>query len=202
MDEKILNDSMLFGAYNRHYGDDYFTGAYKGIGIAVSEEDLKMVTGSGKRRQTSTVFKGIAILLSMDKAFPGKIVVYRDWGFFNMFHKIGSLCTGLQHITLEDCVFEKEFEVYGSNQIEARYILTTAFMERMLNVQNAFKGKKLQFSFFGNKLLIAVSTSQDMFESHSIFCKATNRKYINAALEQIISILEIIEILKLKKAPE
>jgi hypothetical protein len=40
-------------------------------------------------------------------------------------------------IRLEDPRFEKEFCVYGEDQVEARYILTPSLMERIL----AFKNK-------------------------------------------------------------
>ena len=83
--------------------------------------------------------------------------------------------------------------------MKARYILTTAFMERMLKVKTAYKAKSLEFSFFDNKLLIAVKTKKDMFESTSLFKNTTNRKLINQTFEQFASILEIIDILKLNQ---
>jgi hypothetical protein len=38
-----------------------------------------------------------------------------------------------EKIELEDPEFEKIWDTYGEDQIEARYVLTTAFMERLKN---------------------------------------------------------------------
>lgn len=52
-----------------------------------------------------------------------------------------------QNVKLEDPVFEREWEVYATDQIEARYILTPALMERMLEIKRRFGGKSIEFSF-------------------------------------------------------
>jgi len=194
IDDDILEKSCLFGSYNRHYGDDFFSGTYQNVQITVSEEELLFHTNHGKRSCTTTVFDGIVIMLSMNKNFSGKTVVFKDRGIFNACYGLGS---GLQKISLEDSVFEKEFEVYGSDQLEARYLLTTAFMERMLKVRNVFKGKQIQFSFFDNRLLIAINTRKNMFESTSIFRSATDRTLVDETFEQITSVIAVADILKL-----
>lgn len=195
IDDATLATSRLFSGYNRHDGDDYFYGSYKGVGITVSEENLrfKQISSDGKRTSYAKIFKGIVVVLDMNKIFAGQTVVLKDYGLFNGFKKP----RGLERIVLEDCVFEKEFEVYGTDQLEARYLLTTAFMERMLKVREAFKGNRIQFSFFNNKLLIAIDSKQDMFESTSIFRSTTDRRLINQTFEQIISIMAVIDVLKL-----
>lgn len=200
IDESIIDKSKLFGDYNRHEGDDFFSGYYKNVQMTISEEKLRFYRCSdgGKRVSYAKIFQGIMILLSMNKSFSGQTVVLKDWGIFNSLHRLGK-SGGLQKISLEDSVFEKEFEVFGSDQLEARYLLTTAFMERMLRVRDAFKGKKIQFSFFENKLLIAIDSKKDMFESTSLFRSTTDRKLINETFEQVVSIMAVIDILKLDR---
>ena len=132
-------------------------------------------------------------LLQLNKKFEGKTVVLKDSGWLNLFKKIG----WPERVKLEDVSFERQFEVFSDNQIEARYLLTTAFMERMSEVKKAFQGKNIQFSFFNNKLLIAIETNHNMFEVSSLFRRATNRKMIDRAFEQFASVTEIIDILRL-----
>lgn len=195
--EDILTRSLLFGEYNAREGDDFFIGRYKDTEMVISEEELSLhkVSADGKRRYKKVIFDGIIILLSMNKNFSGQTIVLKDRGLFNAFNKTG----GLQKIALEDSRFEKEFEVYGSDQLEARYLLTTAFMERMLKVRDAYHAGKIQFSFFDNRLLIAVDVRQDMFETTSLFRSCTDRNMIDRAFEQFASVMEIIDILKLDK---
>ena len=47
----------------------------------------------------------------------------KDSGWLNLFKKIG----WPERVKLEDVSFERQFEVFSDNQIEARYLLTTAF---------------------------------------------------------------------------
>ena len=190
IDDEIIKKSQLIGKFNRHNGDDYFCGTYKNVQMVISEEELSMKHNKGE----STVFKGVMIILDFPKKFNGQTVIFKDWGHFNFFHTTEKK---LERIKLEDVLFEKEFEVYGTDQIEARYLLTAAFMERMLCVRDAFKGKKIQFSFFDNHLFIAINTSKNMFEPASLFKCTTDRRPINDVLEQFISVFSIVEFLKL-----
>ena len=132
INDEILKTSDLFAQYDRSVGDDYFTGVYDGVGISIGEEKLlKVRRDSQNKESTRKVFGGICILFEMNKKFKGRTVVLKDRGTFgNAFTKI----QGLQTVRLEDSVFEKFFEVYSDDQIEARYLLTTGFMERMLKL--------------------------------------------------------------------
>lgn len=196
IDERILQKSKLFSAFNRHSGDDYFCGSYKNVGITISEEEMVLVTRTRKGEVRSTVFDGILIMLDMNKKFKGQTVVLKDWGIFNFLHM---LFKGMETVRLEDIRFEKYFQVYSDNQIEARYILTTAFMERILKLKKAYHGKKIQLSFFDNQLLIAISTSQNMFETSSLFFSNLDRKKIDEVFEQFYGVLSVIDILKLNQ---
>ncbi len=193
IDTEILRNSLLFGNFNHSSGDDYFIGTYKNVSMTIAEQKL-VYHG---RKNSHTVFKGILILLDMNKSFQGQTVVFNDYGAFNFLHSLSCIGTKLQNIKLEDVLFEKKFEVYGTNQIEARYLLTPAFIERVLQVCKLFCGNKIQFSFFNNRLLLAISTNKNMFETSSLFSITTNRRRINQAFEQILSVMSIVDILKL-----
>ena len=43
-----------------------------------------------------------------------------------------------QEVYLEDPLFNKNFKIFADDQVEARYLLTTAFMERLLNFQKKY----------------------------------------------------------------
>lgn len=194
-DEDIVR-SRIFKSYNSHKGDDYFFGTYKNVGIIVSEEILKNITyDNSNNKKIKTVFKGVCVLLEMNKNFTGQTVVLDDKGLFNALNKI----SGLENVKLEDSKFEKLFEVYANDQIEARYLLTTGFMERMLKLQDLYQGKNICFSFIENKLLIAISTKENMFEANSFFRSNINKKKVDTVFEQFYTIFSIVDILKLNK---
>ena len=103
-----------------------------------------------------------------------------------------------EEVKLEDVVFSKKWNVYATDQIEARYLLTTAFMERILEVKRRFKGMNIEFSFFDNKLLIAIPSSKDMFETTSLFKSALSYYRMQNVVYQFYSIFSIIDLLKIK----
>lgn len=196
VDAEKIRFSRLFGNYDRRYGDDYFEGKYKNVTMTISEEKLTQIVRTRKSRHEQTVFDGVIVILSMNKKFKGQTVVKKDYGWLgNKF----TCPSGLQRLRLEDPVFERKFEVYSDNQIEARYLLTTAFMERLLRLKQAFGGKKIECSFFDNQLMIAISTSENMFETSSFFHSAFDKKRMDRAFEQFCSVREIVDILKLNQ---
>ena len=98
--DELLKKSDLFDNFNLHKGDDFFYGTYKDVGITISEETMQKqtvyevtrLTADGNRLRRSetkkkTVFRGICILLTMNKNFKGRTVVLKDRGLFNMFKR-------------------------------------------------------------------------------------------------------------------
>ena len=192
-----ISKSKLLPRYHMRISDDYFSGTYKKVDIKVSEEHLKRIEHSDKSSSEITIFQGVIVVLTINKKFDGQTIVVSDKGIFNKLDALSIALPGRENIRLEDSVFEKEFEIYGTNQIEARYLLTPAFMERILKLRQAYKSKRIEFSFFDDKLFIAISLKKDMFESASLFHSCLDRKPIDETFNQILSIIEIVDILKL-----
>ncbi len=193
-DEEITN-SRIFPPYKMAYADDCFEGEHLGVKVRVMEEVLKNIRRTKRGQEEVTVFQGIAIELDMNKNFVGQTVVLKDSGFFNRFKGFDDL----ERVKLEDPAFEKVFEVYASNQTEARYILTPSFMENILDLKEIYEGKSVQLSFLDNKVLIAIETKQDMFEPYSFFKSNINKKKFDVVVDQFITIFSIIDILKLNR---
>lgn len=186
-----INNSELFPNFDFEEIDDCFKGCYDGVNINVSEH--KLIRGTGKRAKT--IFNGIFILFDFNKKFKGKTVVYS-----NNINNTFSCARGEKvDVNLEDVVFSKEWKVKATDQIEARYILTPMLMEQMLKVKRLFKGNSVEFSFFDNKLFIAISTYNNLFETTSLFSSALGYKRVENVIYQFYSIFSIIKILKLKK---
>lgn len=196
INDMILRRSELFGNYNRSLGDDCFLGIYDGVRISIAEEKLLQCKKDFRNFDVSKkVFEGVCILFEMNKNFKGRTVVLKDKKIFNVFNRIA----GLQNVKLEDLQFEKYFEVYSDDQIEARYLLTTGFMERMLKLRDLYNGKSIQFSFDNNTLLLAIPTRQNMFEANSFFKSNVNKKKIDVVFDQFYTIFSIVKILKLNQ---
>ncbi|MBQ8482150.1 MAG: DUF3137 domain-containing protein [Alphaproteobacteria bacterium] len=196
IDDLILRQSDLFGEYNQSIGDDCFSGVYDGVHISIAEEKLKFVKKDFRNiDMKKNVFEGVCILFEMNKNFKGRTVVLKDRKLLNAFNKV----KGLQNVKLEDIRFEKYFEVYSDDQIEARYLLTAGFMERMLKLRDLYNGKSIQFCFNRNTLLLAIPTKQNMFEANSFFRPNANKKKVDLVFDQFYTIFSIVKLLKLNQ---
>jgi hypothetical protein len=190
-----LKPSGIIPSYDKDHTEDYIKGSYKDVVLELIEAKLSSSSGTGKDRRTTVHFKGIVILLSMNKNFSGKTIVQRDAGKFSnwVIDKIGKM----KKVALEDPVFEKKFEVYSSDQVEARYLLTTSFMERLLELSTLFGNLGLECSFYDDKLLLMIPSPKNHFETSSIFQSATFTEDVNTSLKEMLMIFQIIDILKL-----
>ena len=111
---------------------------------------------------------------------------------------LGYLCWRRKYkkVYLEDVVFSKHWNVSATDQIEARYILTPALMERILKIKKMFSANSISFSFFDDKVLIAIGSNKDMFETSSLFSYAINYRKAKEVIAQFYSVFAIIRLLK------
>ena len=105
----------------------------------------------------------------------------------------------MKEIKLEDVEFSKRYAAYSSDEVEGRYLITTAFMERFKNFENVFKSKNIKCSFYNDRLMFAISTNRNVFEIGSILCPLDNRKAIEKFFDEIISIFLMIDYFKLNE---
>lgn len=100
-------------------------------------------------------------------------------------------------IALEDLNFDKRFNVLSKDQIEARYLVTTAFMDRLQNVQCTFGTKNIKCSFFGDNIMFAIATNRDIFEIGNLFIPLTDKKQVENFYDEISSVYNMIDYFKL-----
>lgn len=194
--EKYYNQSEfhevgLVNYYNSESFDDRFYGNYNNTKFEIIEADLDHVKSSGKHRTRTNIFKGIILKLHLEKDFQSHTLIRPD----------GLLKTPIKNLKrteLEDVIFEKKYDVYTNDEIEARVIITTAFMERLNNIENVFKTQKTYVAFLKNKLYIGLHTRKDMFKICSLNEPINSAKYFLEIFEEIISVYRLIDFLKIK----
>jgi hypothetical protein len=201
----IFMDSQIFKVQpDRYRGDDFVSGLIGKTQIAFSEvhaEYKTETTDNHGHRQTHwhNIFKGLFILADFNKNFQGKTVVLPDtaerlFGNLGKMFQSWNLMRG-QLIQLEDPEFEKLFAVYGDNQIEARYILSTSLMKRITDFKKK-SGKQIYLSFVGSKIFVGISYSKDLFEPR-IFKTLLDFAPIQEYYEDLQLALDVIDDLNL-----
>ena len=191
--EQLLCKSGIIDRYNRVSYDDSFTGIYKDINYEICETSFYYKTGTGKNSSTRTVFKGVMIKLDMNKSFMGNTVIRPDT------LKHASPAANLKHTTLEDVVFEKKFDVFTDDEVEARYLITPSFMERLNNMKTAFSADRVSCAFYDKYLLVGLHTSKDLFSICSLKEPVNDGKQFFTMFEEILSIIKLIDHFKLNQ---
>jgi hypothetical protein len=203
--EHVFMGSEIFKVSpDRYRGDDFVSGVIGKTQIAISELHAEYKTetrDSQGRTQTQwhTIFKGLFIISDFNKDFRGKTVVLPDtaerlFGNFGKMLQSWNIMRG-QLIQLEDPEFEKLFAVYGTDQVEARYILSTSLMKRIIDFKKK-SGRQIYLSFVGSKLFVAISYSKNLFEPR-IFRTLLDFKPIQAYFEDLELALGVVEDLNL-----
>ena len=103
----------------------------------------------------------------------------------------------LDKVSLEDPKFNKRFNVYSSDEVEARYLVTPLFMELLNGLKTAFGNKELKCSFFDDNLMIAISTKEDIFEIGDLYTPYNNPNQLIKFYRELSSIYKMIEYFKL-----
>lgn len=195
-------ESKLFGSFDRYRGEDLIAGTIylddqqesNGVKIKMSEVHTeKRHRDSKGHTHYSTIFKGIFMIVDFNKAFKSSTYVFNDSGLLNF---LGGR-SGTSRVKLEDVVFEKEFEVYSEDQIEARYILTPTFMEKLKSLKRK-TGGKMRIAFKNNKMYLAISSRDNLLEA-SLNQSMDSFEDLVIYYEQLTFYFSIIEDLKLNK---
>lgn len=135
--------------------------------------------------QIGLLFIGLALLSTC-------LIWYLIYKLYKKFHPQKAT----QDVTLEKIHFAKKWNVLTDNQVEARYILTPVFMEKMEEIKHLFHGKSIDFSFFDNKMLIAIHTRKNLFETTSLFSQALSYHKVREVVSQLHSIFSVIDVLE------
>lgn len=188
--------SELFPHFTSQINEDFIQGEYKGVTLGLHETRLKRK--NGKKRVT--VFRGLTLELGFKKNFTGKTLLLKDAGSLGNFFT-GDAFAGLTRVHLEDPEFEAIFQVFSSDQVEARYVLTTAFMQRLLDLarlRSTDQYPKVQCAFEENKLIISIPSSENLFEPGALDKSALDLDDIHRFLAQMKDVFNLVDVLKLK----
>lgn len=179
----------LLPGHSRANFEDWFSGEYEGANFDLYEAHLETKSTDSKGRTSySTVFRGQVIRLTFPRKFLGRTIVRRDAGWFNAFG--GG--QGLERVRLVDPTFEKTFEVYGSDQVEARYLVHPVLMERLLDLETSLHGQKLRCAFEYGDLLIAVEGG-NLFEPGDMFKPLADPARARRIVEEIGKVLRVMD---------
>lgn len=189
-DKSLFFESLIVPHSGNVYYDDMFKGSYKGVNIEIIEPEFV----KGTSRSSEAVFDGVIIKLDMNKNFNGHTLIRENTGF-----KHTSPSKKLKYTELEDNAFNKKFDVFTDDEIEARYLITPSFMNRIKKVELAFQIDKINCAFYKNFLILALATNKDLFSLNLLFEKKDNAKEYFKLCDEVISIIRLIDYFKINQ---
>jgi hypothetical protein len=194
----VLKPSKIIPSHDSYNAEDFFTGSYKGTKISFSEIHLTERRGSGKNRRTVTTFKGLCILLAVPtRKFLGHTILERDKGKIMKWFTDKS--RGLKHSNMVDPEFEKLFDVYTNDQVEARYLVDPLMIEDLKALYEEYNGESMAASWYDKSMLIMIASKHNHFEPADITVPATSPETVLSLKREIGQILSIIDRLEMYK---
>ncbi len=154
----VFVGSGIFDDRGSYSTDDRVRGRIGNTPFEAAEVKRQYSTG-GKNSQTRTVFHGLFFHLDFNKALRGATVVQPETANS---YQIGDR-RGMTLVALEDPDFEKEFKVWTTNEVEARYILTPAMMERLMALRRE-ASHPVFLGFQGHRAHIGIHYGRSLFE--------------------------------------
>ncbi len=175
---------------DRYDSEDLFLGKKDKTKFSFSEVHAEYkketVDSKGRYQETwHTIFKGIMFACDFNKDFYGNTLIQQD-----SLKLFGSDT----RVKLESPDFENEFDVYSSDEQEARYILSPKLMEKMIELKQDFKAFEIEFR--NKKMYFAIPYGKDSFEV-SAWRTVLNKEHIYFEINIINKLISVIDTLDL-----
>lgn len=200
IDIDAFRASRLFRqGIDRYRTEDLIAGRSGATDLRIAEvhaEYKTTTTDSRGRTRTTwhTIFRGVLCIADFHKHFHGVTLVVPDGaeGFLGDFGRrlqsLGRAFSDAKLVELEDPEFERAFAVYGTDQVEARYILSTSLMRRLLDFR-ARQDAPVRLAFVDEQVYVAVSSGANHFEPPSIW--AASAAIDEAGLAEYLAQVEL-----------
>ncbi|MCR8685416.1 DUF3137 domain-containing protein [Campylobacter ureolyticus] len=201
--------SRLFKSFTHQRGNDMITGEIEDVRFSFSDlilEKKKDITFENDmrlwainflinyfsyryERDKTHLFTGILFIADFNKNIKSNT--------FIMSHYTPRDKKGLSLITLDNPIFNDKFKVFSDDIQNAFYLLTPAFMERVLNLQSVFNCE-INISFIKTKIYIAINKGFDSFEA-DINKPIVKQDPAKVILDDLNALFGIVKVLALDK---
>lgn len=191
VDFAALRRFDLFEAFDTVEAEDEIAGSYRDHPLRIVE--LQLSSGAGEDRRFA--FDGLLIELVLPRNLLGTTVIAVDRGLPEAMRGffLSRQDARLQRVRLEDPEFERIYEIYGNDQVEARALLHPTFMVRFLDLSK-LKAFGLPRAFAeGNRftILLPKTMPKNLFEPPSAMKPALNRQALAGLHHDIRAVLDV-----------
>lgn len=165
--EKLIENARLYdvGWGEKYDNEDTIRGKVGRTDFVYGEVELYHMQSNGKTTQKVVDFKGFVFDADFNKEFQGITILSSER--FRLSNHVGFF-SKLKRCKLEDVNFEKAYRTYTTNDQEARYILTPALQQRIMEMNRVFAQQlhdsDISISFHEDRMTIMVPSDTNRFE--------------------------------------
>lgn len=184
---------------DKYQGDDLVEGVIGKTHIKFSELHIQEERTTDKKNYYIDIFKGLFINVDFNKNFNGRTYVLPDRNdktysrlfFFGEKQRteFGEL------VKLENPEFEKICAVFSTDQIEARYILSTSLMEKIVQFRNRIQ-REVFICFANSQIYLAIPYIKNLFEPNLLH-KTIKFELLREYYEILLNTIGIVDELNL-----
>ena len=189
LDKNILAKTDLIYTGSDYSSNDLVIGKYKNVDF--TQADVKIIdyyTDSDGDRHSRIVFLGRYMIFKFPKKFKSKMIISFNGYGEGLFDRI----------TTESTEFNKRFLVYAEDKLEALYILTPDFMEKLEKLGQQYDNK-ISFYFADDKLYIGINDGNNVFEPPNPATPIDEAKEKAKVIQDMKAITNIVDDLKLNR---
>jgi hypothetical protein len=175
---------------------DGFEGVYKDIPLSFQEItliDIEPNPSNSKQPREYISFWGIAVRIKLRRPLQAHTVVMPDNSLQTFFR---TKFSKFQRINIVSNKFEQKYDVMGTDQVEGRYVLDPAFIERFIETGEMLKSKWIEASFKGEEIVFVIKRDNHLFNIGHLWTNPT-QTFLEKSTKEICAVLNIIDVLKL-----
>ena len=205
-----LVDSDLFYFIKFFYGDkkddDIISGNYNNVDFIMNETNF----GYKGKYAIISMFKGVVMRFQMHKIIKARVLIlskspFRFVSIYKFFFRElpfkKHLKKNYERVSVEYEKFNKKYEIWVekgcSGQIEARYLLNTAFLDRFMQIKTSFRSQNMMCSIIHDSMLICLETNKNLFEMNHLFRKIDDINQYKHLFNEFASVFSFIDVLNL-----
>ena len=164
----------LVPRYDRDGFEDHWHGSLEGHDFGLYEAHLEVRRGSGKNRRWETVFRGAIVRMRFGRDFASTTLMQRagkhkDWfGLGGTKDSVDFDGHRLSYVDQVHPAFKDAFDLYSDDAVEARVLVHPAYVEHLVALEKAFRGKAVRALFTRGEVILAVEQRENLFESGSM----------------------------------
>ena len=192
--EDYIKRSKIYQSWNTFQTDESFQGQFGDTEFSLLEATIKQKN----RKKNEIIFSGSFIAIKMHKKVTGHSVAINcnNQTIFDELNIFEKTHAGLESVEIEDGEFMNEYQIYSNNQIEIRYILTPAFIERLKELKKVFNASRVDMAFFNGYALLGVHTG-NLFDTFTINNPVTDTSIFSSFYDEMKALGKLIETLKI-----